>query len=231
MHPVLEAHLPALFFTIAAVWVGFFLGIRPAILVVFIGVPIADYYFVPPYADFGDFDKEDVILFVGFPLVTLLFLTMIEWLRRTQHEAKLLRDVARSRHDMLLRADKRRRRAEASNLISERLVRVVTDKNANVLYVGKSGSSYEYVSETLNVEIAPLEGESGLERLLATLSVSDGLSLRAAFEPTGNDGTQTWQMSLPRRDPDLPDLVCQLERFPTAHGAYVIMKVAEKVAA
>ncbi|OXC74221.1 hypothetical protein BSU04_33400 [Caballeronia sordidicola] len=48
MHPVLEAHMPALFFTIAAVLVGFFMGIGPAILVVAIGVPVADYFFVPP---------------------------------------------------------------------------------------------------------------------------------------------------------------------------------------
>lgn len=101
--------MPVLFFTIASVLVGFSLGIGPAILVVIVGVPVADYYFVPPYANFGIFDKEDVILFVGFPSATLPFLCMIEWLRRTQHEAKLLGDVAKARHDILLHADKRRK--------------------------------------------------------------------------------------------------------------------------
>lgn len=114
LHPVLETHMPALFFTVAAVFVGFRLGFAPALLVVLIGIPVADYYFVPPYRNFGTFDKEDVILFVGFPTVSLLFLFLIEWLRRTQHQAHLLSEVARSRHDILLRAEKRRKRAEAN---------------------------------------------------------------------------------------------------------------------
>jgi K+-sensing histidine kinase KdpD len=228
MHPVLEAHMPALCFTIAAVLIGFFLGIGPAILVVAIGVPVADYFFVPPYANFGYFDKEDVILFVGFPAATLLFLGMIEWLRRTQHEAKLFAEVARSRHQMLLRSDKRRRNAEASHLISDRLLRQFTDESADVLYVGKVGSSYEYVSESLHQEIAPLEGESASARLMATFSESDASTFAAAFEQSGEQGTRSWPVRLPRRDPALSDLMCQLERFPTAHGAYLIMKIPSK---
>ncbi|MGV7244226.1 DUF4118 domain-containing protein [Caballeronia sp. M23-90] len=228
MHPVLEAHMPALFFTIAAVLVGFFLGIGPAILVVAIGVPVADYFFVPPYANFGYFDKEDIILFVGFPAATLLFLGMIEWLRRTQHEAKLFAEVASSRHQMLLRSDKRRRKAEASHLISDRLIRQFTDRNADVLYVGKVGSSYEYVSESLHKEIVPLEGASASERLIATFSASDASTFVAAFEQSSDEGTRSWSVSLPRRDPALSDLLCQLERFPTAHGAYLIMKIPPK---
>ncbi|CAN7602895.1 DUF4118 domain-containing protein [Caballeronia sp. LjRoot29] len=226
LHPVLEAHLPALFFTVAAVLVGFYLGIGPGILVVLIGVPIADYYFVPPYSNFGYFDKEDVILFIGFPFVTLLFLAMIEWLRRTQHEARLMGEVARSRHDMLVRADKRRRRAEASHLISDRFTREVTEGNASILYVGKVASCYEYVSEALSVEIAPLDGESGSNRLMATLSESDASNFAAAFEQTSDQSTRVWAMRLPRRNSSLADLTCQLERFPTSHGAYVIMKTA-----
>lgn len=111
MQPFLEAHMPALFFMIAAVLVGFYLGIRPAILVVVIGIPLADYYFVPPFKNFGHIDKADFILFVAFPTVTLSLLVMIEWLRRTQHEARLFTEVARCRYDMLLRAEKRRKQA------------------------------------------------------------------------------------------------------------------------
>lgn len=225
MHPVLEAHMPALFFTVAAVLVGFFLGIGPAILVVAIGVPIADYFFVPPYANFGYFDKEDVILFVAFPTATLLFLCMIEWLRRTQHEARLFAEVARSRHQMLLRSDKRRRSAEASHLISDRLVRQFTDESADILYIGKVGSSYEYVNESFEKELAPLEGESASSRLMATFSESDASTFASAFEQSSDEVTRSWVVRLPRRDVIGSDLTCRLERFPTSHGAYLILKV------
>lgn len=231
MHPVLEAHMPALFFTIASVLVGFSLGIGPAVLVLIVGVPVADYYFVPPYANFGVFDKEDVILFVGFPLATLLFLCMIEWLRRTQHEAKLLGEVAKARHGILLRADKRRKEAEASHSISNRLLRQFTDEKGDVLFIGKVGSRYEYVSEALDHEITRRVGTSATARLLSALSSDDAATFAAALRFTDDRRARSWTMNLPRKDSALSDLVCQLERFPTDHGAYVIMKILPKVAA
>ena len=75
---------------IAAVAVGFSLGIGPAILIVVLSLPLADFFFVPPYREFSTLDKSDVILVTGFPTVTLAFLAMIEWLRRTQYEARLI---------------------------------------------------------------------------------------------------------------------------------------------
>jgi hypothetical protein len=68
---------------------------------------------------------------------------VIERLRRTQYEARLIAEVAKSRHDMLLRAEKRRVRAEKSILISNRLLRNLTEDHANVLYIGRVGSRYE----------------------------------------------------------------------------------------
>jgi K+-sensing histidine kinase KdpD len=230
MHPVLEAHMPALFFTIASVMVGFSLGIGPAVLVVIVGVPVADYYFVLPYANFGSFDKEDVILFVGFPSATLFFLGMIEWLRRTQHEARLLGEVARARHGILVRAEKRRKEAEASYAMSNRLIRQFTDGSGDVLFVGKVGSRYEYVSEALSSEITECEGKSATARLFATLSSDDAATFAAALRFSHDRRPRSWTMSLPRKDSALSDLVCQLERFPTDHGAYVVMRVLPKVA-
>ena len=231
MHSVLEAHMPALFFTISAVLVGFRLGLGPAALVVLIGIPLADYFFVPPYSNFGVFDKEDLILFIGFPAVTLLLLVMIEWLRRTQKEAQLLGDVARSRHEMLQRAEKRRRQAEASHSITDRVLRHFTDQRADVLFVCKTGSDYEYVSKALGQEIGVLTGGSALATLTAVLSGADAATLTIALNESDESRIQAWTLCLPRKDKTLEDLLCHVERLPTEHGAYIIMKCSQLLAA
>ncbi len=63
---------------------------------------------------------------------------------------------------------------------------------------------------------------------MATFSDSDASTFAAAFEQSSDLGTRSWPVSLPRRNPALSDLMCQLERFPTAHGAYLIMKIPSK---
>jgi K+-sensing histidine kinase KdpD len=230
LHPVLETHMPALFFTITAVLVGFRLGLGPAGLVVLIGVPVADYFFVPPYSNFGYFDKEDLILFIGFPSVTLMLLVMIEWLRRTQHEARLLGEVARSRHEMLKRAEKRRRQAEASHSIADKLLRHFTDQHADVMFVCKTGSNYEYVSDALGQEIDAL-ADGSLATLMAALSGADAATLTTALTESDRLHTQAWTICLPRKDKDLRDLLCHVERLPAEHGAYIIVKCSQRQAA
>jgi K+-sensing histidine kinase KdpD len=110
LHPYLETHMPALFFTLAAIAVGYWLGIWPALLVVALGLPLADFYFVPPFAQFDHIEKSDLILLIGFPLVSCILLWVIESLRRSQQEARLFAEVARSRYDMLLRKNARRKK-------------------------------------------------------------------------------------------------------------------------
>ncbi len=224
MHALLEAHMPALFFTIAAVLVGFSLGIGPASFVVLVGVPLADYYFVPPYANFAYVDRADLILLIGFPSVTFLFLGMIEWLRRTQYEARLLGEVARSRHDMLLRADERRRQAEASRSMSDKLLSQFSDEEIDVLYAGKVGSRYEYVSKTLEHRIDSRMGKSLMEQLMAALSSDDASALSAAVGLSDDRSTRSLTLNLPSRDRSTADLVCHVERFPTDHGAYLVVR-------
>ncbi|MFM0157063.1 DUF4118 domain-containing protein [Paraburkholderia sediminicola] len=231
MHPVLEAHMPALFFTVAAVLVGFSLGIGPACLVVLVGVPLADYYFVPPYRNFDYVDKADLILFVSFPIVAFLFLGMIEWLRRTQHEARLLGEVARSRHDMLLRADRRRGQAEASRSMSARLLTQFEDEDVDVLYCGKIGSRYEYVSNNLAHRISSQTGDSAMVKLIATLSSDDAKALNAVLGVSDDRDVHTSTMSLPGDGNNGSELICHVERFPTDHGAYVIVKAPLKIVA
>ena len=175
LHPLLDAHMPALFFTIAAVLTGFTLGIRPAVLVVLIGIPVADYYFVPPYGNFSHVDRADLILFIAFPGATLLFLLMIEWLRRTQHEAKLFTEVARCRYEMLMRAEKRRKVQQSVGLATQRVLRSLSDGDGNghLVYIGKVAN--EVANEVANA-VARERGD-----LLADVAVVTGTGQSERF--------------------------------------------------
>jgi len=221
----LVAHMPTLFFMIAAVAIGFSLGIGPAILVVVLSLPLAEYFFVPPFNHFDGFDKGDAIRVIGFPTATLAFIAIIEWLRRTQYEARLIAEVANSRLDMLLRAEKRRLRSEKSNTISNRLLLNFSDDLGNVLYIGHVGSRYEYISATLGQEMDKNTGDTGTERLLATLYPEDARVLALHLEDSDSDRYgQVLSMNLPRKNQHLVDLKIQVETFPTAHGDFIVMK-------
>jgi hypothetical protein len=229
LHPFLETHMPTLFFVLAAVAVGFSLGLGPAILIVVLSLPLADYFFVPPYRQLTTLDKSDFILVTGFPTVTLAFLAMIEWLRRTQYEARLIAEVAKSRLDMLLRAEKRRLKTEKSASISNRLLLNFSDDDGDVLYIGRVGSKYEYISEDLSQEFDAASGDTGTERLLAALYPDDARMLAIHLNSANDAYGRVLTMHLPRKKTHLVDLEIQVETFPTAHGDYIVMKkISEK---
>lgn len=80
--------MPGTAFCIAAALVEYFCGLAPALTVMVLGLGIADYLFVPPYATIAVFDRADVVLLVSYPLVTLLVIILIERLRRAQFRAE-----------------------------------------------------------------------------------------------------------------------------------------------
>jgi len=115
--------MPGTAFGVAAALVEYFLGLGPAMMVMALGLGIADYLFVPPYADFTVFDYHDVFLLVSFPLVSLIVITLIERLRREQFRAQLITSVAQSRYEMLLRHDNERALARRAVDETHRLLR------------------------------------------------------------------------------------------------------------
>ena len=100
--------MPGAFFCVAATLIEYFFGLGPALTVMLVGLVIADYLFVPPYADFSVFDYHDVRLLLSYPTLTIFIIALIERLRRMQFRAELFASVAKSRYEMLLRADNNR---------------------------------------------------------------------------------------------------------------------------
>lgn len=119
LHPVLNENLPFLTFTIAAFLVEFYCGLIPALLAMSGGFLIGTYFFVPPYGMFLMPEIWNLVYTVGYFAVVLLGITLIESLQRSRYEARLLREVARSRLEMLERSHALRVHAEDAARQSE----------------------------------------------------------------------------------------------------------------
>ena len=104
---------PLLFFTIAILIVHFFYGLAPAVLMALASLPTGVYFFVPPYFEFTIPDHEDVIRVSSFVVYTILYMVLIQYLRRAQYQSVLLGEIAESRYLMLLDSEADRAAAEA----------------------------------------------------------------------------------------------------------------------
>jgi hypothetical protein len=67
LSPFLGPAMPGALFCVAAALIEYFFGLGPALTVMLVGLVIADYLFVPPYADFSVFDHSDLMLVVSYP--------------------------------------------------------------------------------------------------------------------------------------------------------------------
>jgi K+-sensing histidine kinase KdpD len=113
LHDVLGPRFPLLFFTAATVLVHFFYGLAPAVVVALVSLPVADYFFIPPYLEFEFPDQEDAFLITFYVASTAVFMVLIQYLRRAQYQSVLLSEIAESRYLMLLDSEADRAAAQA----------------------------------------------------------------------------------------------------------------------
>lgn len=135
LHPLIGPIMPGTAFCIAASLIEYYFGLAPALTVMVLGLGIADYLFVPPYAQIDVFNRADVILLVSYPLVTLIIITLIERLRRSQFKAELIASVAQSRYEMLLRHDNERLLARRAVDETHRLLRHLSQHHKSFIFI------------------------------------------------------------------------------------------------
>ncbi|MFM0140662.1 DUF4118 domain-containing protein [Caballeronia grimmiae] len=158
--PLLGPIMPGTLFFIAAALVEYYFGLGPAITVMISGLVVADYLFVPPYGQFDVLDQSDVALIVSYPLATVLVICLIERLRRAQFRAELIADVARSRYEMLLRADNERAVANRAADETHRLLRHLPHYHNDIVMIkavdrnAPGASASIHVAQTSNAAIA-----------------------------------------------------------------------------
>ena len=113
LHDMLGARVPLVTFTLATIVIHFFFGLGPAVLLALVSLPVADFFFVPPYLDIDLPDADDLFLWVYYVLSTALLMVLIQYLRRAQYQAVLFAEIAESRQLMLLDAEADRAALEA----------------------------------------------------------------------------------------------------------------------
>ena len=147
LHPVLEADLPFLFFTIAGFLVAFLAGLWPALLVVASGFAIGTYFFVPPFNSIVIPETADLIFAIGYLSVSLLGIFLIESLQRAKYEARLLQQVAQSRLEILQRSNSERLRAEEATRQSEERFQTLASTLPHIWYMRRLDGNFEYVND------------------------------------------------------------------------------------
>jgi K+-sensing histidine kinase KdpD len=109
LNPLLDDHLPMLFFAINCAVVAFMYGFWPSFLILLLSLPTASFFFVKPFYTFDTGNYADMfMMIVYFTLVTSTAF-MLEWVRREQYRAVLLARVSDTRYRLLVEADEDRR--------------------------------------------------------------------------------------------------------------------------
>ncbi len=148
LHQLLQGHFAFVFFTVAALVVEYFAGLWPALFVVAGGLLLGSYFFVPPYNILLIPEPQDVVFIGGYLMASLVGITLIESLQRSRYEARLLKEVAQSRLEMLERSNAERLRAEqAARLSEERYQALVASSAPQLWYMRRLDGHFEYVND------------------------------------------------------------------------------------
>lgn len=221
LHPLIGPLLPGTAFCIAASLVEYFFGLAPALTVMLLGLCIADYLFVPPYDTITTFNQADLILLISYPLVTLLVITLIERLRRSQFRAELIASVAQSRYEMLLRHDNERMLARRAVDETHRLLRHLSHHHRTFIFIqALERNALEPVDDLKAVSVLPrLPNEIAPGPRFADVAPDDIQRLSKAMRP----GNHRVHLKTGDGISRLTECVC--ERFTTHAGDFLVLRI------
>jgi K+-sensing histidine kinase KdpD len=222
LHPLLGPVMPGTAFCIAASLVEYYLGLAPALAVMLFGLGIADYLFVPPYADFSTFNRNDVVLLLSYPVVTLLVITLIERLRRAQFRAQLIASVAQSRYEMLLRQDNERALAKRAVDETHRLLRHLAQHHHHFVLIKaleRNATQRASVGQSA-ASIAALPAEIAPGPRFDDVHPEDIQRLTNALWP----GSHRVRLRVPGHDGEMRLTQCTCERFTTHAGDFLVLR-------
>lgn len=120
LQPILDDHLPMLFFGINCIFIAFLYGFWPSFSILCLSIPTAMFFFVKPYFSlFSELSDQDAFILIVYTSMVTVTAFLLEWVRREQYRAVLLARVSDSRYRLLVEADEDRR-AAINNLADER---------------------------------------------------------------------------------------------------------------
>lgn len=232
LHPILGPVMPGTAFLIAAVLVQYYCGLAPAVTVMMVGLCLADYLFVPPYGRLDVIDRSDIILLVSHPLITAIFITLVERLRRAQYRARLLAAVSQSRYEMLLRHDNERLLAQRSTDEMNRVLRHIAQHSRSLILIKALDTTASAALHS--VATAPASATPGPQ--IDTESISAGLVYgRYHTQVHADDLARAADRLSPGRhrmrfrsgDQDWHPVECICERFTTPPGDFLILRAEQ----
>lgn len=221
LHPLIGPVMPGTAFCIAASLVEYYFGLAPALTVMLLGLCIADYLFVPPYATIAVFDRADLILLASYPLVTLLVIVLIERLRRAQFRAELIASVAQSRYEMLLRHDNERMLARRGVDETHRLLRHLSHHHKTfILIQALERNALQQADDVKPQGVLPrLPNEIAPGPRFADAHPEDIQRLSKALWPGSH------RVRLRSGDGPSKPTECVCERFTTHAGDFLVLRI------
>lgn len=104
LHPFLQNNLPMTFFILNTIIIAFFYGYSPSFLTIYISIPLAFFFFVPPFDSFDVPTAQDSFVFISYILIALIAVAIVEMLQRERYKAILIARVSNSNFQMLSQA-------------------------------------------------------------------------------------------------------------------------------
>jgi K+-sensing histidine kinase KdpD len=223
LHPFLGPAMPGALFCVAAALIEYFFGLAPALTVMLVGLVIADYLFVPPYADFSVFDRRDVLLLISYPSLTIFIISLIERLRRAQFRAELFASVAKSRYEMLLRADNNRALRLRTIDETHRLLRHLPHYHDTIILIQaldrKASLRPDAQHATGNANTLPHTSAPGSR--FSSVHPADVARLQNTLSPGSH------RLRIKSGEHNYKPVDCVGERFTTHAGVFLVLRIGD----
>ncbi|QWE03628.1 DUF4118 domain-containing protein [Polynucleobacter sp. JS-JIR-II-50] len=104
LHPFLQSNLPMTVFILNTIVIALFYGYLPSVLTIAISIPLAFFFFVPPFDSFETPTAQDSFVFASYILIAFIAVGVVEWLQRERYRAILISRVSNSNFQMLSQA-------------------------------------------------------------------------------------------------------------------------------
>jgi K+-sensing histidine kinase KdpD len=104
LHGFLQGNIPMTFFIMNTILIALFYGYLPSLLTIVLSVPLAFFFFVPPFGSFDMPTAQDGFVFASYILIALIAVGIVEWLQRERYKAELTSRVSSSNFQLLSEA-------------------------------------------------------------------------------------------------------------------------------
>lgn len=115
LHGFLQGNIPMTFFIMNTIVIALFYGYLPSLLTILLSVPLAFFFFVPPFDSFDMPTPQDGFVFGSYILIALIAVGIVEWLQRERYKASLMSRVSDSNFQLLSEASSTLKRAKNQN--------------------------------------------------------------------------------------------------------------------